>query len=482
MAILAQLLRSIFRGRAAGSDEVTITTSMHPAGYEEYGRRFIETFERYWPDNYRLRIYAEGFPLRSTSARTTVIDLLQAVPDLVEFRRRFETNPRARGVMPDGEYNYRLDAIKFANKSFATAHAARHCATRILCWLDADTVTLRAVPPGLVQSLIGEDTFVAYFGREFTHTETGFLAFDLSRSNAAEFFDTVQRIYLSGEVFRLREWHDCEVFDVSRAVLSAQGKIASRNISPGGTIHPIANSVLGEYIDHLKGPDRKKAGASPARDQKFFRGRRLPPPPDNLEAGRYAYLPRIIDAVRPRTIVEVGTWSGHRALQMVRTALKHSASVQYHGFDLFEAARIVDDEREKNVKPHFALEDVRALLDRFALDNPGFEFSLVQGDTRHSLPEIAADFVFIDGGHSVETIRSDFARLRASAVVLLDDYYEGPIDTERFGCNMVVRDLPHLVLPQADPVAGGGVTRLVLVAEDRLLATLEKELLSSPTT
>src|SRR5688572_5934581 len=149
MAILANLLRSILRrGRTAGSDEVTITTSMHPAGYEEYGRRFIETFERYWPDNYRLRIYAEGFPWRSTSARTTVIDLLQAVPDLVEFRRRFETNPRARGVMPDGEYNYRLDAIKFANKSFATAHAARNCATRILCWLDADTVTLRAVPPG----------------------------------------------------------------------------------------------------------------------------------------------------------------------------------------------------------------------------------------------------------------------------------------------------------------------------------------------
>jgi len=269
MGILANVLKSIFRGPALGNEWVTVTTSMHHAGYEEYGRRFIETFERCWPDNYRLRIYAEGFPLQPSSARATVLDLLQAVPEVAEFRGKFAARPQAQGEMPDGGYNYRLDAVKFANKSFATAHASRTCGTRFLVWLDADSVTLRAVPRHLVASLIGGETFVAYFGREFTHTETGFLAFDLSRPNAAEFFNTIQRIYLSGEVFRLREWHDCEVFDVARSVLTAQGRITSRNISPGSMMHPIANSVLGEYIDHLKGPDRKKAGTSLARDRKF---------------------------------------------------------------------------------------------------------------------------------------------------------------------------------------------------------------------
>ena len=379
--------------------------------------------------------------------------------------------------MPDGGYNYRLDAVKFANKSFATAHAARSCGTRFLVWLDADSVTLRAVPRDLVASLIGDETFVAYFGREFTHTETGFLAFDLSRPNAAEFFDAVRNVYLSGEVFRLREWHDCEVFDVVRAVLSAQGRITSRNISQGDTIHPIANSVLGEYIDHLKGPERKKAGVSPARDRKFFRGQRLPPAPQNLESGRYGYIPKLIEAVKPRSIVEIGTWSGHRALQMARIALKHSPSVNYMGFDLFETGSAADDEREKNVKPHFSQEEVQALLDCFALENPGFGFSLVKGDTRQSLPATQADFAFIDGGHSVETIRSDFERLRASTLIVFDDHYEGAIDTGRYGCNAVVRDLPHLVLPQGDPVAGGGLTRLVLVAEPQLLSRLEGVLL-----
>lgn len=269
MGILANLLKSIFRGPALESEPVTVTTSMHAAGHEEYGRRFLETFEQFWPDNYRLRVYAEGFELQPGSARATVLDLLQAAPGVAEFRGKFASRPQAQGRMPDGGYNYRLDAVKFANKSFATVHASRSCGTRFLVWLDADSVTLKPVPRQLVTSLIGKETFVAYFGREFTHTETGFLAFDLSQPNAAEFFDTIERIYLSGEVFRLREWHDCEVFDAARTVLAAQGRITSRNISPGGVIHPIANSVLGEYIDHLKGPDRKRAGASLARDRKF---------------------------------------------------------------------------------------------------------------------------------------------------------------------------------------------------------------------
>lgn len=269
MGILANVLKSIFRGPALENEPVTVTTSMHHAGYEEYGRRFIETFEPCWPDNYRLRIYAEGFALQPSSARATVLDLLQVVPEIAVFRAQCAGRPQAQGRMPDGGYNYRLDAVKFANKSFAMVHASRSCGTRFLVWLDADSVMLKPVPRQLVASLIGEETFVAYFGREFTHTETGFLAFDLSRPNAAEFFNTIERIYLSGEVFRLREWHDCEVFDVARSVLTAQGRITSRNISPGGVIHPIANSVLGVYIDHLKGPDRKKAGASLARDRKF---------------------------------------------------------------------------------------------------------------------------------------------------------------------------------------------------------------------
>jgi hypothetical protein len=460
--------------RLTGFEPTTLVTSFNAAGYEAYGRRFIETFEQCWPANYRLQVYAEDVAVAGTSARTEVLPLLEASPGLRAFRLRHERSARARGIAEDGSYTYRFDALKFANKAFALAHAAARCRTRLLTWLDADVVTLRAVPADLVAKLLGEGNFVAYLGRAAHHTETGFLAFDMRMRAAREFFEAYEAMYTTDEVFKLREWHDCEVFDTVRATLSALRKIRTRNLSPDGTSHPFVNSELGQYMDHLKGPVRKELGYTPASEYRYFRGVPLPAAPQNLDAGRYAYLPRIVTFLRPGSIVEIGTWSGHRAIQMGSAALAVRKEIRYDGFDLFEDATPEQDCAEMNVKPHYPEEQVEALLAWFAMHQPGFRFQLTKGDTREVLPQMQADLAFIDGGHSVETIRSDFGRLRASRVLVLDDWYDGPIDTSRFGCNRVIASVPHLVLPQGDPVAGGGLTRLAIVAERGILDQLKR--------
>jgi len=75
--------------------------------------------------------------------------------------------------------------------------------------------------------------------------------------------------------------------------------------------------------------------------------------------------------------------------------------------------------------------------------------------------------VWLDGGHSIETIQSDWDNIKRclveDAVVFFDDYYTGPIDTERYGCNKIVQGLKHKVLPDRDPVAGGGWVQIVQV-------------------
>ena len=63
-----------------------------------------------------------------------------------------------------------------------------------------------------------------------------------------------------------------------------------------------------------------------------------------------------------------------------------------------------------------------------------------------------ADLVFIDGGHSVETVENDFDRLRGCKNILMDDYYT-PCnrglcpDVTKFGCNQLVEKVRHWVLP-----------------------------------
>lgn len=161
---------------------------------------------------------------------------------------------------------------------------------------------------------------------------------------------------------------------------------------------------------------------------------------------------------QPQAILEIGTWNGRRA----KNLLTICPTAKYYGFDLFEDATAETDRAEFNVKPHNALEGVKRLLS-------DFDVTLFKGNTRETLATFnePVDFVWLDGGHSIETIRSDWENVKRclapDAWVFFDDYYTGPIDTETMGCNLIVRDLEHIVLPSKDPVSGGGWVQMVRV-------------------
>lgn len=182
---------------------------------------------------------------------------------------------------------------------------------------------------------------------------------------------------------------------------------------------------------------------------------------------RYDQLLPIIDKHKPKTIVEVGTWNGLRAIMMATKALEHGP-VHYLGFDLFEDATDETDERELNVKAHNTEAEVAGRLIEFQDKNPGFTFDLMKGDTRETLPAYSSalneeiDLAFIDGGHSVETIQSDYECLKHAKVIVMDDFYTGR-DSDEHGCNSVVKGLDHVVLPKKDPVKGGGKVQMVLM-------------------
>lgn len=174
---------------------------------------------------------------------------------------------------------------------------------------------------------------------------------------------------------------------------------------------------------------------------------------------RYRQLIEAVREKQPTAILEIGTWNGERALQMLSVC---PPETRYFGFDLFEDATVETDREEMNVKPHHYVDRI---YDRLT----GFDVWLYKGNTRETLANFhdKVDFVWIDGGHSVETIRSDWENVKRcllpDAWVFFDDYYTGPIDTSRFGCNEIIKDLKHEVLPDRDPVSGGGTVQMVRV-------------------
>lgn len=140
-------------------------------------------------------------------------------------------------------------------------------------------------------------------------------------------------------------------------------------------------------------------------------------------------------------LLEVGTYDGVRACQLLGTwfAEGKDLSATYVGFDLFEdmTQELTAAELSKSRLPPSAREVVR----RIASAVPKASVKLQKGNTRDSLPRYVAenpqpfDLIFIDGGHSLDTIASDWNAVKElmdyNTIVLFDDYYE---NREDFGC------------------------------------------------
>lgn len=147
-----------------------------------------------------------------------------------------------------------------------------------------------------------------------------------------------------------------------------------------------------------------------------------------VKAHRYEQLFDLIRTNKPLVIVEIGTWKGERALQMIQEAQKVSPGkeVVYIGFDLFE--QLSDEGLVKEFSKRPPTRDF--VMSK--LSSTGARVTLYQGNTLSTLPAHindigTADFVFIDGGHSIETIASDWGSVQKimgpQTVVVFDDYW-----------------------------------------------------------
>lgn len=161
-----------------------------------------------------------------------------------------------------------------------------------------------------------------------------------------------------------------------------------------------------------------------------------------LQSDKKRYLNLLVQILKtkPKKILEIGVYNGKRAIQMIEAAKIFNKDIEYFGFDLFEEMNkeIYNAEVSKFPK---SFDKIKNLLDRHA------KIFLYKGFTedtlkKFSLEGIKVDFIFIDGGHSVETIDNDFfysLKVAAkNASIVLDDYYKtNSIDLEKFGSNKI---------------------------------------------
>jgi len=144
--------------------------------------------------------------------------------------------------------------------------------------MDADTFVHSDWSYEDFRGQLPDSKWITYVGRgkgSQTWPECGFYGLNLKDQICLDFLKEFERVYDDPEngIFKLEEWHDSFVFgnilnsmkDYYPEVLDYSAEMYIRTAKTGGGGHPLINSVLGKWIDHMKGV-RKSEGRSRDRD------------------------------------------------------------------------------------------------------------------------------------------------------------------------------------------------------------------------
>lgn len=249
--------------------KIMCVTTFSDAGYNQYGKQMMDTFNEYWAPEIELMVFCDS-PTNHSSPRIKDF-LLKDYPKIQEFTERHKNNPVAHGQQPTSfwqlkekkqGYSFRFDAVRFHYSGMVPFYAAQYFmkmyTSGILIFLDGDVITNASINSDWIEAkIIPYNKRISYLGREGNKsTETGFVAYRLPK--AILFLKKYHDVYVTDEIFSMGETANGYVFD---KVLNT-GIVAKRyNMTPNKSrSHVWLISPLAEKMTHLKGVINKEAG------------------------------------------------------------------------------------------------------------------------------------------------------------------------------------------------------------------------------
>jgi hypothetical protein len=175
---------------------------------------------------------------------------------------------------------------------------------------------------------------------------------------------------------------------------------------------------------------------------------------------RYQQLVDIAIANKCSKFIEIGTHNGNTAKMLLKAGSMVSDYVCYIGYDLFEdfTDELGKVEFHGKVPPKSREEVYNDLIEFAKQENIKCTIVLHKGKTSDTFWNTTTDcselydLCFVDGGHSVETIRGDITEaLKKASIVVCDDFYP---DREDVGCKKIVTEAREsfYVMPIVDIV------------------------------
>ena len=242
----------------------------------------LESTVKNWPGHAKILLYPDDMLQQLKLPRTEYYDLCKEQPVLKEFIERNKNNSRLTKWQPQ-QYKFEYDAIRFSYKVFACIDAYQKTKPDMLWFLDADIITFEKISMSWLEHIIPDTAFTSYLGRpKKGFSETGYYAFNTAHKYTKEFFERWEQYYAEDLFFNIQKgflnhfpiagYTDSFTFDAVRLEMEQAGKIKNEDLNDGRwsggrkARHPFINSELGQYMDHMKGYERKAQMSSRKRD------------------------------------------------------------------------------------------------------------------------------------------------------------------------------------------------------------------------
>lgn len=230
--------------------KLEIITSFNQKYYDLIGKDCVDSWLKYWPEEYSLTCYVEEFTMPEHS-RIKQIPFDNLCKEYFEFQK---TSVK--------------QINKFAKKAFTFIHAMENSTADRIIWLDADVITLQALPKSLLFKILPKDVLSTHMGviyqtdksgkpGQWFVPETGFFAINTQHALFEIFKTEYKRHYVEKDYKHLRRFFDNDVYGYVFEKLKAPGYDLSNNFDKGYKT-PLPHTELGMYLKHYKAKHAKK--------------------------------------------------------------------------------------------------------------------------------------------------------------------------------------------------------------------------------
>ena len=137
----------------------------------------------------------------------------------------------------------------------------------------------------------------------------------------------------------------------------------------------------------------------------------------------FTTMKNIIGDAKCTFIGEIGTHKGGTANQFIDLFAPRVLKLTYHGYDIFDGnvPDLAFHKRERNGKAPALISVAEQNFRKMKRKHTNLEYKLIKGFTTDTLKPTVFDFVYIDGGHSYDTVKHDYEQVKDSKLIVFDD-------------------------------------------------------------